>query len=216
MSQSGHGILLHRERGDWHANSMFCVCVCVCACLRVCVCVRACVRACVCVCVCVCVCAWVCVRGWVCARGCGCVCVGAGVCAGAGAGAGAGVGVCVGVREHPVSRCRLHMQNVPECAIPTDMHALMRYGMCVEQKVDQALTNTDPNYIRVPTDQINLVPTDVRGLTLARTPQQVCCPTTSGLGVAQSIKRCGLLVHEPLRYRTFSTFLLGRGLFVLM
>lgn len=33
--------------------------------------------------------------------------------------------------------------------------------------------NTDPSYIRVPTDQINLVPTDVRGLTFARTPQQV-------------------------------------------
>lgn len=41
------------------------------------------------------------------------------------------------------------------------------------QNVDQGLFNTDPSYIRVPTDQINLVPTDVRGLTFARTPQQV-------------------------------------------
>jgi len=38
---------------------------------------------------------------------------------------------------------------------------------------DQGLTNTDPRYIAVPDTFINLIPTDVRGLTLNRTPQQV-------------------------------------------
>ena len=38
---------------------------------------------------------------------------------------------------------------------------------------DQGLINTDPRYIAVPDGFINLVPTDIRGLTLNRTPQQV-------------------------------------------
>ena len=39
---------------------------------------------------------------------------------------------------------------------------------------DQGLLNTDPRFIAVPDGYINLIPTDIRGLTLNRTPQQVC------------------------------------------
>jgi hypothetical protein len=52
------------------------------------------------------------------------------------------------------------------------------------QQTDQGLTNTDPRSIAVPASYINLIPTDVRGLTLNRTPQQVittncnCGPTS--------------------------------------
>lgn len=38
---------------------------------------------------------------------------------------------------------------------------------------DQGLINTDPRYIAVPTDYLNMIPTDVRGLTFSRTPEQV-------------------------------------------
>ena len=38
---------------------------------------------------------------------------------------------------------------------------------------DQGLLNTDPRFIAVPDGYINLIPTDIRGLTLNRTPQQV-------------------------------------------
>jgi len=41
------------------------------------------------------------------------------------------------------------------------------------QQIDQGLTNADPRYIAVPASYINLIPTDVRGLTLNRSPQQV-------------------------------------------
>ena len=37
---------------------------------------------------------------------------------------------------------------------------------------DQGLVNTDPRFIAVPSGFINLIPTDVRGLTLNRSPQQ--------------------------------------------
>eukprot|EP00882_Tetradesmus_deserticola_P001009 GHRQ01001092.1.p1 GENE.GHRQ01001092.1~~GHRQ01001092.1.p1 ORF type:complete len:409 (+),score=152.07 GHRQ01001092.1:202-1428(+) len=63
------------------------------------------------------------------------------------------------------------------------------YGMTVQQIVmaisnlrdeldgppetDQPLMNGNPNFIAVPTRSINLVPTDIRGLTFSRTPQQV-------------------------------------------
>lgn len=36
---------------------------------------------------------------------------------------------------------------------------------------DQGLTNTDPRFIAVPHSYVNMVPTDVRGLTFSRTPQ---------------------------------------------
>lgn len=36
---------------------------------------------------------------------------------------------------------------------------------------DQGLTNTDPKYIAVPDQYVNMIPTDVRGLTFSRTPQ---------------------------------------------
>ena len=38
---------------------------------------------------------------------------------------------------------------------------------------DQGLVNTDPRYVAVPNTWVNLIPTDVRGLTFSRTPQQV-------------------------------------------
>lgn len=41
-------------------------------------------------------------------------------------------------------------------------------------QIDQGLVNTDPRFIAVPTGYVNLIPTDIRGLTLNRTPQQVC------------------------------------------
>ncbi|KAK9805704.1 hypothetical protein WJX72_012559 [[Myrmecia] bisecta] len=40
------------------------------------------------------------------------------------------------------------------------------------QLVDQGLVNTDPRFIAVPYNFINIIPTDVRGLTLNRSPQQ--------------------------------------------
>ena len=41
------------------------------------------------------------------------------------------------------------------------------------QMDDQGLVNTDPRTIAVPDYYINMIPTDVRGLTFSRTPQQV-------------------------------------------
>jgi hypothetical protein len=41
------------------------------------------------------------------------------------------------------------------------------------QETDQPLVNSNPNFIAVPSRNINLVPTDIRGLTFSRTPQQV-------------------------------------------
>eukprot|EP00775_Hariotina_reticulata_P002749 gene2749-3044_t len=45
---------------------------------------------------------------------------------------------------------------------------------------DQGLTNSNPNFIAVPAGNINLVPTDLRGLTFSRTPQQVLRILTLG------------------------------------
>ncbi len=41
------------------------------------------------------------------------------------------------------------------------------------QESDQPIRNFNLNFIAVPTDNINLVPTDIRGLCFSRTPQQV-------------------------------------------
>lgn len=38
---------------------------------------------------------------------------------------------------------------------------------------DQGLVNTDPRYIAVPNAWVNLIPTNVNGLTFSRTPQMV-------------------------------------------
>ncbi len=43
---------------------------------------------------------------------------------------------------------------------------------------DQGLVNTDPRYIAVPNTWVNLIPTDIRGLTFSRTPQMVSTPPT--------------------------------------
>lgn len=47
---------------------------------------------------------------------------------------------------------------------------------------DQGIVNTDPRNIAVPDGFINLIPTDIRGLTFSRTPQmvsgcQATCPS---------------------------------------
>ena len=41
------------------------------------------------------------------------------------------------------------------------------------QQDDQGLYNTDPRYIAVPDLYVNLIPTDIRGLSFSRTPQMV-------------------------------------------
>lgn len=41
---------------------------------------------------------------------------------------------------------------------------------------DQGLVNADPRNIAVPDGFVNLFPTDIRGITFARTPQQVRSP----------------------------------------
>ena len=41
------------------------------------------------------------------------------------------------------------------------------------QTDDQGLVNTDPRTIAVPNGWVNMIPTDVRGLTFDRTPQQL-------------------------------------------
>ena len=57
-----------------------------------------------------------------------------------------------------------------------------RFGV---QFDDQGLVNTDPRFIAVPDGYINLIPTDVRGLTFNRSPQMVRAPMrTRGLSCA--------------------------------
>ncbi|KAK9915059.1 hypothetical protein WJX75_004249 [Coccomyxa subellipsoidea] len=48
------------------------------------------------------------------------------------------------------------------------------------QSDDQGLVNTDPRTIAVPEYYVNMVPTDVRGLTFSRTPQQIINIVTLG------------------------------------
>lgn len=60
-------------------------------------------------------------------------------------------------------------------------------------QIDQGLTNTDPRTIAVPDGYINLIPTDIRGLTLNRTPQQVINIVTIGNGTSGGFFPNGLL-----------------------
>ena len=41
---------------------------------------------------------------------------------------------------------------------------------------DQGLVNADPRNIAVPDGFVNMIPTDIRGITFSRTPQQVHFP----------------------------------------
>lgn len=56
----------------------------------------------------------------------------------------------------------------------------LRDGLDGPLESDQALKNFNRNFIAVPTDNINLVPTDIRGLCFSRTPQQVLHILTNG------------------------------------
>lgn len=47
----------------------------------------------------------------------------------------------------------------------------MRDRLDGPQLDDQGLVNTDPRHIAVPADAVNMIPTDIRGLTYSRTPQ---------------------------------------------
>lgn len=58
---------------------------------------------------------------------------------------------------------------------------------------DQGLLNTDPRFIAVPDGYINLIPTDIRGLTLNRTPQQIINILTIGNGSVGGFFPNGLL-----------------------
>jgi hypothetical protein len=60
-------------------------------------------------------------------------------------------------------------------------------------QIDQGLVNTDPRFIAVPAGYINLIPTDVRGLTLNRSPQQIINIVTIGNGVKGGFFPNGLL-----------------------
>ncbi|EIE26937.1 hypothetical protein COCSUDRAFT_59435 [Coccomyxa subellipsoidea C-169] len=52
---------------------------------------------------------------------------------------------------------------------------------------DQGLQNTDPRYIAVPANYINIIPTDIRGLTFSRSPEQVINIVTLGSPVGKGV-----------------------------
>ena len=54
--------------------------------------------------------------------------------------------------------------------------AIQVIGHARAQLDDQGLVNADPRNIAVPDGFVNMIPTDIRGITFARTPQQVLCP----------------------------------------
>ena len=71
-----------------------------------------------------------------------------------------------------------HIAGACSCAHTSSM--LKQPGMSVLNHVfvmlqsdDQGLVNTDPRTIAVPDSYINNIPTDVRGLSFSRTPQQL-------------------------------------------
>ena len=49
---------------------------------------------------------------------------------------------------------------------------ILAHCLCLQMD-DQGLVNTDPRNVAVPNTWVNLIPTDVRGLTFSRTPQMV-------------------------------------------
>ena len=48
----------------------------------------------------------------------------------------------------------------------------LKHAVLLLQFDDQGIVNTDARSIAVPDSYVNLIPTDVRGLTFSRTPQQ--------------------------------------------
>lgn len=59
---------------------------------------------------------------------------------------------------------------------------------------DQGIVNSDPRNIAVPDSFINLIPTDVRGITFSRTPQMV----SPAVNPTCSVHCCTLLVCVPV------------------
>ena len=60
---------------------------------------------------------------------------------------------------------------------------------------DQGLINTDPRFIAVPDGFINLIPTDIRGLTFNRSPQMVRAGTIAAAKVYAICSMC--CMREP-------------------
>ena len=71
--------------------------------------------------------------------------------------------------------------------------------MCIVQSDDQGLVNTDPRTIAVPDGFVNMIPTDVRGLTFSRTPQQV------------SVMLLACLCWSPGSFHSYVSNMLGGG-----
>jgi hypothetical protein len=64
---------------------------------------------------------------------------------------------------------------------------------------DQGLVNTDPRYIAVPNAWVNLIPTNVNGLTFSRTPQMVRAYSCVIVSLLHPILCCGPL--EMCKYQ---------------
>lgn len=70
---------------------------------------------------------------------------------------------------------------------------------------DQGLVNTDPRTIAVPSQYINLIPTDVQGITFSRTPAQASLsPLTSHPEFKGSSMQCMLNLKVSAPYPSWS------------
>ena len=76
------------------------------------------------------------------------------------------------------------------------------------QSDDQGLVNTDPRTIAVPDAFINNIPTDIRGLTFSRTPQQLinmyCLGDASGISPFFPNGFVGA-INSPVGYTNMAT-----------
>ena len=76
------------------------------------------------------------------------------------------------------------------------------------QSDDQGLVNTDPRTIAVPDAFINNIPTDIRGLTFSRTPQQLinmyCLGDPSGISPFFPNGFVGA-INSPVGYTNMAT-----------
>ena len=83
---------------------------------------------------------------------------------------------------HPVTCAACHQLL---CVHACELYTYVLTHDVVMQVDDQGLVNTDPRTIAVPNAFINNIPTDIRGLTFSRTPQQLinmyCLGDASGI-----------------------------------